>query len=308
MLKFGENQSLLERTIGRVDFADEVLILTQKKFKRNIDSSFSDAHVIAEPKAKDTGPAIGYAAWQLKQRYKNAIMFVVPSDHRILDTKKFVDTIQLAAEVAATKNKLLTIGVEPDRPETSYGYILPEYEDDSSPVKKFIEKPSKKDANQLINSGALWNTGIFVWSINLFLSEIKKTPLKKMLTEFEAGDIEAGYDTIDPISIDYALMERTNRAHVVKLDATWSDLGTWDVLGRVFADNAKNENIKIGNTEITELNSSSNVIAAPENHVSLIGVNNLVVASYDDRILVAPRDESDKLRRLVGELQESDQF
>jgi mannose-1-phosphate guanylyltransferase len=311
LLSFDDEKSLLEKTVARVDFADEILILTQDKFKDKIESLLPDVRVVAEPAAKDTGPALGYASWKLQKQYDDAVMLVIPSDHQILNKKEFVSTSKHAAKTAVTKDKLVTLGVEPRRPATDYGYILPEYEGDSAPVKQFVEKPNVEKAKDLIQKGALWNSGIFVWSLKRFLSEFKQSPLNKMVPKFEKGNFESAYDVVDPISVDYAVMERTDHVYVANLDLEWSDLGTWDAVGRVFSNedsDEENSNIKIGDTDSIELEASGNVIAAPDNHVSLIDVDGLVIAAYDDHILVAPRSESEKIRKIVKKLSMSDKF
>jgi Mannose-1-phosphate guanylyltransferase len=312
LLSFDGGPSLLERTVERAAFADETLVIASAEAESEsmISSLGPETEVVHEPEAKDTGPALVYAAWQARARYENPVLVVMPVDHQINNDNHFRQTAETAVTTAIEDDTLVTLGVEPDRPATSYGYVLPETADEAAPVERFVEKPTSKTARTLIDAGAVWNAGIFAWTAERFLTEIEATPLSEMIAEFEAGEFAAGYSRVEPVSIDRVLLERTARIQVLRLDAGWTDVGTWSGVARAFGHDqgADHGNTQIGTTETSERDTADNIVAAPNKHVSLVGVNGLVVAAYDDRILVASQDKPAQLRALVETLREQDNF
>lgn len=308
-LTFDGNKSLLEQTLDRIACADETVILTREEFSADVEKYTNDEELLIEPNSKDTGPALTYATWKIQENYENPVVVALPSDHHVESDEVFSTEIERAARLAVEKDKLVTLGVNPTRPATEYGYILPESTAQSSPVEEFTEKPDKETAQELIDVGALWNAGIFAWTPDRFLQEVAETPLSSMLRRLETGEFAAAFESVEPMSVDYAVLERSTQVYTTKLNVGWDDLGTWDALGRVFADEDSGEqDASIDATDLLTIDTSDNVIAAPEKHVSVIGVDSLVVAAYDDRILVAPRDESDTLRSIVATLQDEELF
>lgn len=329
LLSFDSDSPLLADTLERVGFADETIILTREQFRADIAAAAGDTAVLTEPAGKDTGPALVYATWEIRNQYENAVVVTLPSDHRVLDSDGFSRAAATAAE-AALEGSLITLGVDPTRPATEYGYITPatdteaQRETESIAVEKFVEKPDKPTARSLVDSGALWNAGVFAWTPETFFRHVEGTTLAPMLDRLRGGDPAAAYDAIEAVSVDTAVMERADDVLVVPVAAGWSDLGTWDAVGRLLESNSTVDDSTIDDsseesssnqssvgtqdTEQITLDASGNVIAAPGKHVSLIGVDDLVVAAYDDRILVAPRESSDQLRQLVERLREQDQF
>lgn len=322
LLSFDGGPSLLERTVERAAFADETLVIApaepeseseskaEAESKTTASSLGPDTAVVHEPAAKDTGPALVYAAWQARARYENPVLVVMPVDHQIDNDESFRRTAESAVTAAVEDDTLVTLGVEPDRPATTYGYVLPETTDEPAPVERFVEKPTGETARTLIDAGAVWNAGIFVWTPERFLTEIEATPLGKMLTAFETGEFAAGYSRVEPVSIDRALLERTAQIQLLRLDAGWSDVGTWSEVARAFGHSQGSDHgsTQVGTTETTESDAADNIVAAPGKHVSLVGVDELVVAAYDDRILVASQNRTEQLRALVETLREQDRF
>jgi mannose-1-phosphate guanylyltransferase len=308
-LLFNSEQSLLEQTVERVTCADETIILTRDEFRENVEACVTDETVLVEPASKDTGPALTYATWRIQEKYDNPVIVALPSNHYVSNDGKFSTEIERAATLAAETDKLVTLGIDPTRPATEYGYMLPESAGKSSYVEQFLEKPDKETAQKLIEDGALWNAGIFAWTPERFLQEAADTPLDPLLRGLETGNYSVGFESIEPISVDYAVLERATQVYTTRLDVEWDDLGTWDAIGRVFADEAADQDdIAVDETDLLTSNTSDNIIAAPGKHVSLIGIDGLVVAAYDDRILVAPREDSDKLRSIVATLQDEGLF
>lgn len=324
LLSFDTDRPLLADTLERVGFADKTVILTREQFRADIAAAAGDTTVLTEPTGKDTGPALVYATWEIRARYDDAVVVTLPSDHRMTDPEEFSQAATSAAE-AALDESLITLGVDPSRPATEYGYIRPASDTkaqsgtDPILVEKFVEKPDKPTARSLIDSGALWNAGVFAWTPETFFRHVEETSLAPMLERLREGDPAAAYDVIEAVSVDTAVMEQADDVLVVPFSAGWSDLGTWDAVGRLLESDTTVDNstgdgsgnqssVGTQETELLTLDASRNVVAAPGKHVSLIGVEELVVAAYDDRILVAPRESSDQLRQLVERLREQDQF
>lgn len=307
-LSFADEPSLLERTVERTGFADETLIAAPGEFEEAIKTLAPEADYLEEPESKDTGPALVHAAWAAKRRYENPLLVFLPVDHHIEDDEQFTATVEDAIAVAAETDRLVTLGVEPDRPATTYGYVVPETTAETAPIERFAEKPDRETAKRLVDEGALWNAGIFVWTVERFLTEIETTSLADLSGQIETGAVTTGYDHVEPISIDYALMQQTDRAQVVRLEVGWTDVGTWPAAARAFGEETDAGNVTIGETTLRTVATTDNVVAAPDRHVSLVGVDELVVAADDDRILVAPRDDAEGLRTLVDRLRDHGEF
>lgn len=295
---FASEDSLLTQTVERMAFADEVLISTRAAFADRIEAHAPDANVIVDPVAKDTGPALVYAAHHARERYDDPVLLCAPSDHWI--SGEFAAAARAAAHAARETNGLVTLGVEPTRPATEYGYIVPGPEDDPArPVERFHEKPGPATASDLIADGCYWNAGIFAWTPTALLREARASPLASLVDGLDRGTPQAAFASIDPISIDYAILERTDAAYVVPASFDWDDLGTWDAIGRRTAAPL---------SDALEIDATGNVIASDDTHVTAIGVSGLVIAAYDDRVLVVPTDEAHRVRTAVSSLKKDDLF
>ncbi|WP_254522685.1 mannose-1-phosphate guanylyltransferase [Natrinema caseinilyticum] len=314
-------RSLLARTMDRTTFADERYVLTRGSFADEIHDHAPEAGVLVEPAGKDTGPALVYAAWRLRDLSgREPVLVCLPSDHHVADDAAFAARLERAAEIAGETDGLVTLGVEPARPATGYGYVVPDRdgpsletgddpETDYAGIDRFTEKPDREEATRLIESGAYWNAGIFAWTPSALLRAARTSPLAPLVEALEAGDPGRGFDAIDPVSVDYAIMERAAEAYVTPLSVGWDDLGTWDAVGRVVGRSAERDGEnRIVDGDVLSIDASNNVVAAPDAHVSLLAVDDLLVAAFDDRIVVAPRGASQRLRAVVEALRERDAF
>ncbi|MFB6174139.1 MAG: mannose-1-phosphate guanylyltransferase [Halobacteriales archaeon] len=294
---FGGDRSLLARTADRVEFADETVVLTRPALADRIHEHAPGAEVLTEPAPKDTGPALLYAAGRLRERFADPVLLCVPADHRIRGD--FATPARRAAAVAGRTGRLVTMGVEPTRPATGYGYLEPgadhgEFLD----LARFHEKPDAGTAADYCDRGWYWNAGIFAWTPDALLRAARDTPLDPLADAIEAGDLEAGFEAVEPASIDRAVMERAAHAAIVPAGFAWDDLGTWDAVGRL-ADGPL--------CDALELDAGGNVLAG-DHHVTAIGVEDLVVAAYDDRVLVVPAERAQEVREAVERLDERGLF
>ncbi|MFB6296658.1 MAG: mannose-1-phosphate guanylyltransferase [Halobacteriales archaeon] len=296
-LSLGGGESLLARTVDRLGFADEIVVSTREAFADRIEEHAPDADVLVEPEGKDTGPALAYAAHHAREAYEDPVVLNLPSDHHV--EGDFGATARRAVEVAAETGGLVTIGIEPDRPATGYGYIDPGREHERyHEISQFREKPDAETARAFVESGCLWNAGMFAWTPEALLREARESPLAVLLDALEDGDPERGFDAVDPVSIDYAVMEDAREAYVVPATFTWDDLGSWDAVDRVIEGDL---------AETLTLDAENNLLAG-DHHVTAIGVSGLAVVAVGDRVLVVPKEKAERVRDAVSELRAEELF
>ena len=306
------DESLLARTVSRLGFADEVLVSTRPAFADEVPEHAPDAEVVVEPAGKDTGPALLYATWEARRRFADddddaadPVVVCLPSDHYVPDAEAFAAAMGRGARVAADTGAPVTFGVEPTRPDTGYGYIEPGVRRDGyADLAAFHEKPDAETAREYLDAGYRWNAGIFAWTPTALFAAARDTPLAPLADALEAGDPERGFDAVEPVSIDYAVMERADGAAVVPVDFAWDDLGSWDALERVLGSDDDNTLA----SDALALDASGNVVVSDDKHVSVVGVDDLCVVAYDDRVLVVPKAEAQRVREVVARLRDDGSF
>jgi mannose-1-phosphate guanylyltransferase len=299
-----DDRSLLRRTADRAAFADDLFVVTRDSYADRVREDVPEATVLVEPAGRDTGPALAYAASEVRARLDDAVMLCLPSDHVVGDG--FRDTAETAVSVAERTGDLVTLGIEPNRPATGYGYIQPGTDHgDHYAVQQFREKPDAATARELVDAGCLWNAGMFAWTPAAFLDAVSDGPLAPLASALEtegSGNVDSAFDAIDPVSVDYAVLERASGVRTVPAGFDWDDVGAWDALAR----RADGENATLG--DALSIDAAGNVIASDDKHVSVVGAEDLVVAAFDDRVLVVPVDEAQRVREVVSELRADDRF
>ncbi|SIR54498.1 mannose-1-phosphate guanylyltransferase [Haladaptatus litoreus] len=294
------DDSLLSQTVERAGFADEIFVCTGEDHADLVREHVPEVGVLVEPEPKDTGPALTYAAHRIREQVGDCVLLCMPSDHHIAGD--FETTARRAASVAVETEGVVTVGIEPTRPATGYGYIEPGTDYGGHfDVAQFREKPDAETAEQFVKDGFYWNAGLFAWTPDAFLQEARDSPLSPLVSALEEGESTDGFDAVESVSVDYAVMERTDEASVVPADFEWDDLGSWDALERL----VPGENTVLG--DVLTIDASGNVVAS-DKHVSLVGVDDLVVTSYDDRVLVVSKSEAQRVREVVSELRAEDRF
>ena len=314
-LSLAEDDSLLARTVERVGFADEIYVSTAAEHAERVREEVPEAGVLVEPEAKDTGPALVYAAHRVSEQIGECTLLCVPSDHVV--SGGFESAARTAARTAVETEGLVAFGVEPARPATGYGYVEPgewvagnsdgadEGEAEYAKIAQFREKPDEATAREFVERGFYWNAGLFAWTPDALLREARESPLETLVEALADGDPERGFRAVESVSIDRAVMERTDRAYVVPADFEWDDLGAWDAVERAVETDAD------GNAILGDglaIDAEDNVLAGDDVHISAVGVEGLVVAAYDDRVLVVPKDDAQRVREVVAELREQGQF
>ncbi len=274
------------------------------------------ADIFLEPCGRNTAPAATVAALAAAERAgEDALLLVMPADHAVRDEAAFRSAIEQGIP-AAREGALVTFGVVPDRPHTGYGYIRGSADEDQGAhvVEAFVEKPDEVTARRFLDEGGyLWNAGIFLFRADAWLGEIERLH-PDMLAACRAS-LEGARRDLDfirlaaepfaqnpDLSIDYAVMEHTDRARVVPLDAGWSDIGSWDALREVGEPDADG-NVTHGDVLLQD--SRDTLVHACSRLVGALGVADLVIVETADAVLVAHRDRAQEVRRLVDRLAEA---
>jgi mannose-1-phosphate guanylyltransferase/mannose-6-phosphate isomerase len=289
-------QKTYERAV-RLSGQDDIFIVTNdihRYLVRNqIDElgyPLNDAHLLVEPEGKNTLPAIGWAMQRIRNVDRHATAVVFPSDHILGEDA--LDEIRAAEPIA--KKYLVTFGVKPASPHTGYGYIRPGRKlPVGCIVEEFKEKPDEKTAQEYLRRGYLWNSGIFLLSVDCFFAELKKYQPALSAALSESGDPD--YPALEAISIDYGLLEHSKKVAVIPLDTEWNDLGTFRAL---YDTEAHDREGNVGSAEY--LSSRNNFVHAPGKHVGLIGVNDLIVVDTVDALLICDNKETEQVKHLVN--------
>lgn len=319
-LRLINDESLFQTTLRRLsgmDFEDPLAICNEEhrflitEQAKEINQPLSS--IILEPLARNTAPAIGLAAFQLKNSgHQDDLMMVMPSDHVINDIKKFQTAINHAMQ-GAKNDMLVTFGIKPSYPETGYGYIkvfnLPNH--GLFDVENFVEKPSLEVAEQYIQSGDyFWNSGMFMFKVSTFLSALKafepemyqaceiSVNLAKSDLDFFRVD-RTSFENSPSNSIDYAIMEKAKNVVLIPLDAGWSDVGSWPSLWDI---QEKDSQANVLHGDVIAIDSKSNYIHSTNRLVTLIGVNDLMVVETSDALLVASKEKSQDVKKIVSQL------
>jgi len=267
--------------------------------------------IILEPFGRNTAPAIALAALSA---HPDEVLLVLPSDHVILQASVFQEAVK-QAERLALQNFLVTFGIVPTHPETGYGYIkrgaVAVMDDSAYPVAAFVEKPDLKTAQGYLERGDyLWNSGMFAFKAGVFLQELEKFNPQMLAVCREAFNaaqrdvdfvrIPANIFTSCPSdSVDYAVMEKTDKAMVIPLDAGWNDVGSWSALWEVTAKDDRGNAIR---GDVLTVDTHDSFIHSENKLVAVVGIRDLVVVETDDAVMIAPKDRVQDVKLLVEQL------
>lgn len=271
-----------------------------------------DRNIIIEPEGRNTAPCIALSAFVIKKYYNDANMVVLPSDHLINDEEEFRNIVKTANKfIEGNDSAIITLGMKPSRPETEYGYIkygLDEKKVNLHKVIKvdaFVEKPNGEKAEEYLANGSyLWNGGMFLWSADNILEQIKKystdtyEALHKV-AEVKEEDLQElinhNYKNTEAISIDYAVLEKSKDIYVIPSDFGWDDVGSWEALDR-YREKDRYGNVLVGESKVVK--AENNLVISSNHKVVVEGLNDIYVIENDGKILVGHKSNVANVKAL----------
>ncbi len=309
--------STFQDTLARLsvaDLFDKPMIVTNDRFRFVVAEQARalgiDCEIVLEPIARDSAAAVAVAAIRARTRTEDAVALVLAADHSVTDVPAFHKTCRSALEVART-GQIVTFGIEPTHPATGYGYLQPGDPipgTDAFSLAAFIEKPNVATAETYLSKGYLWNSGNFMFQADVMLGEIKHHA-REIADAADAAITNAAADAdflrlseadfikVPKISIDYAVMEKTSRAAVIPASFGWSDIGSWDAVWTL-SDKDANGNAVSGKAVC--LNAIDCLVRSTDNIVTAVsGLNNVVVVTTPDAVLVTTREKSESVKQVI---------
>ncbi len=323
-LKLNGKDSLLRQTVDRllhVLSSDEIIVMTNGEYRFYVKSELKEiSHVLLEREGRNTAPAIALGIKYCTEKLgcdEEEVLFVSPADHIIRPVERFVEYFKLAEKIAK-QGYIVTFGVKPDRPETGYGYIKTKPDKSGKPdrldkrdkpdkplcVETFVEKPDAATAVQYLNAGNYyWNSGMFAFSIRTMMEELKKyTPSIAQMLSKSLVEMNDQFHQMPEISIDYAVMEKSDRVALLPLDLYWNDIGSWDSLHDVLSSD-ENGNAALG--DVMAIDTKNCLIFGEKRLLSTIGLEDCLVVETEDAMLIAKKGETWKVREIVNRLKEN---
>lgn len=313
----GIGSTLIQTTFHRLAKlmpSENIIILTHTDYKELVKEQIpqvKDKQIVLEPEMRNTAPSILLGARKIKKMNKDALIIVAPSDHWIQGDVQFEQNIEEAFQIVASEDKLITLGIEPTFPNTGYGYI--KYKKDgkdegAKPVLKFTEKPSFKKAEIFLEEGNyLWNAGIFIWSANFILESFKKYHPETFRifekgkdvynTDKEQGFLDENYHKAQNVSIDYAIMEKSDSVYVIPAKFKWNDLGTWKSIEDELPQDEEGNTMVNG--RLLPINSSGNIIKIQDSKVVVLdGLNDFIIVEDEKVLLITPKEKIQEIKAL----------
>ncbi len=320
LLKIFNHQSLLEKTLGRLKGVvppENILVLTnavQEEEVRKIVTGLPPENIVAEPEKRDTGPAIALGIGWVAARNPEATMIVLPADQLIEDEDEFQRVLRGAVNAAKLSHALVTIGIKPTWACPSFGYVEREQratitglEDDIAvyDVKRFREKPNADLAQTFVDAGNFtWNSGMFIWSLPTVVRELSQhaPEFSDFISELRKSDDVAAtiahqFPKLTKLSIDYALMEKASRVLNVEATFDWDDVGGWISVAKYLDQDEENN---ASNVKISNIDGTGNIIYSNQSdrHIAVIGATNLIVVQTKDALLIADKDQAERIKQL----------
>ena len=332
VLALDGERSMIQQTVERLKplaSLEKTWVITNEYLAAEIADQLKGipaGQIVQEPVARNTAPACGLAAFIIERQNPNAVLGVFPSDHVIADEPRFLKALQKGVAVAAAGENIVVLGIEPSRAETGYGYIETgdlTKDDAALHVRRFIEKPNQNRAEEFVAAGNYyWNSGMFLWSARTLANAVREhlPETAPLLETIAAAWGTPGFDEVfhkvypqcENISVDYAVIEprsakgeHLSNLYCIPAEFSWNDLGSWaslyeyQVEARLRGDAEGNVADTVGHMAIE---ACDNYIFSPKKFVALVGVENLVVIDTDDALLIAHRDHSQDVGKIVREL------
>jgi mannose-1-phosphate guanylyltransferase len=324
LLNIISEKTIIQETVDRIKplvSPKNILVVTGKKHARTLIKQLPEIpsrNIIIEPEGKNTAACIGLAALHICKIVADDVMIVLPSDHDIADSEKFIDVLSAAAKVAAEEDGLVTIGIKPSSVQTGFGYIerAALYKNivnkEVFRVKSIREKPDFQKATEFVQSGDFyWNSGMFIWKSSVILKEISRwlpelysglMKIDKALgSPEESATVSRVYKKLASISIDYGVMEKADNIFIIPGDFGWSDVGSWDALWEISPKDIKGNAALSGSKTIIE-DSGDSLVYNPRKLTALVGVKDLIIVETKDALLICKKGRSQDVKKIVEKL------
>jgi len=301
-------KSLLEATVERLlplSGWERLLVSTTRELEpqvRELLPKLPKGNLVIEPFPRDTAPAVAWSLLNVRERFgDDAVVGFYPADHYIGDREAFLSVVRRGIQAAKTHRGIVTLGVRPKYPSSAFGYI--ERGEEVAPgvyrVRRFVEKPSVERAKEYLASGRYyWNAGIFLSEVQVLLEEFERHAPDVIRPLMERG-VEA-YEELPRISLDYALMERTDRAYVIPAAFEWDDLGDWTALERLLG--GRSDNVELARHVGLDTHGAIVYATSKDEVIVTLGVRDVVIVRDGDITLVVHKDRVQEIKRLLEEL------
>lgn len=317
-LKLIGEETMIQMTVNRIKPIipiERIFVCTSKMYVDLVKEQLpelSERNIIVEPEGRNTTPCIAVSAMVINRYYKNVNMVVLPSDHLINDEDEFRNTLLVADRFIKEKDEaIVTLGMNPSRPEVGYGYI--KYSDEVLKsndfrvikVDTFVEKPNLDTAKKYLREGNyLWNGGMFIWSINNVINQIKMyspNTYNALINVMEVSEdklqeiINNNYEKTEATSIDYAVLEKSKDVYVIPSNFGWDDVGNWEALDR-YRDKDEAGNVLVGKSKAIKAN--NNLVISSNNSVVVDGLNDIYIIESDGKVLVGQKSNVANIKEL----------
>jgi len=312
----GTGETLIQKTFSRLSNIipeENIFILTNERYNDLVFKQLPNVtkrQVVLEPAMRNTAPCILFAALKIQKENPDAVMIVAPSDHWIEDEASFTENVQQAFDFCSSKNALMTLGIKPTFPNTGYGYI--EYDkssnDEIKNVNQFREKPDYETAKSFLKQGNfLWNAGIFMWSVNSVVEAFQNNQpelyslfekgIEVYNTDFEDDFVRDNYGKADNISVDYAIMEKSDNVFVLPATFDWNDLGTWGSLfDKIDAGKGKNA---VVNAKVLSEDASGNMIYSENEKIVVVeDLKDFIIVDKNEVLLIFPKEKEQDIKAI----------
>jgi len=312
LLKLFGNKTLIQQTFSRLKKLippKKIYIITNKSFEEDIYLQLKrlgmiKENILVEPAQRNTAPAIALASKKIFNKDKSAIILTCPADHLIKPDKEFIRAVKIAFPVAQ-KNFLVTFGIAPTHPSSEYGYIKTKSKIKKQKskiigyqIEKFIEKPDKEEAEDLIKKGGLWNSGIFIWKAKIILQEIRKN-----LPEVYKAIESQSYLSLQPVSIDKGILEHSKKIRAIPANFQWQDIGSWKSLYQLLPKDASQN---VLNEKVLESGCQNCLIYGSQKRiVAAIGLEDLIVVDTEDAVLVSHKEKTHEVKELLERMKKN---
>jgi mannose-1-phosphate guanylyltransferase len=301
-------QATVDRLLPLTGGIEHLYVATAARYVALVREQLPDLplrNVLVEPTPRDSAPAVALAALAIHERTGGTTLGFFSSDHRIGDVPAFQEAVRQAIALADAEHGLVTLGITPTHPATAYGYIqVGERVGDGHRVQRFVEKPNAPTARRYLDQGDhLWNAGIFVWRSDVVLDELDRYApdlMRPLRAAVRAGRVKDVFPTLPKTSIDFALMEHTDRAFVVPVACGWDDIGDWVALERLLGQDG-GTNTVVGTHVGHEASGNIVYTDGPDDVVVTVGVHDLVIVKRGDTVLLLAKDRIADLKTLLAD-------